>query len=269
MLANVVLTLLGSAALVCASPIADLTVRDAAIRDSPSYAPQHTVCPSGLAVRQANLDVSLLFLSFSPNQLVPSIMTDDIQPLSTHYPTPQGPLNAGEEAYLLAKARQSGPIWKAFLANVGLTGFDVDAFVTAGEANGQAVPASTFPNVGIAVSGGGERAMLVGGGVVNAFDNRNATSVAFKTGGILQIAQYLAGLSGGSWFTGSFALSNFPMLPQLAADVWHLEEQFFVPSARTPLIYEDAAVAMESKAAAGFNISFIDFYGRALSYHLV
>ena len=54
------------------------------------------------------------------------------------------------------------------------------------------------------------RAMLVGGGVMAALDGRSPDAVAAKTGGILQLAQYLVGLSGGSWMTGSWALANFP-----------------------------------------------------------
>jgi hypothetical protein len=33
--------------------------------------------------------------------------------------------------------------------------------------------------------------MLVGGGILAAFDSRNATTVAAKSGGVLQLAQYL------------------------------------------------------------------------------
>lgn len=52
--------------------------------------------------------------------------------------------------------------------------------------------------------------MLVGGGVLAALDGRNATAVAAKTGGILQLAQYLAGTSGGGWLTSSYSINNAP-----------------------------------------------------------
>lgn len=42
-----------------------------------------------------------------------------------------------------------------------------------------------------------------------AYDNRNETTVAAGFG-ILQLAQRIAGLSGGSWCVGSWALSGFP-----------------------------------------------------------
>lgn len=74
---------------------------------------------------------------------------------------------------------------------------------------------STGPNVGIAASGGGFRAALVGAGVFDAFDGRNATAVSAGTGGILQTASYMTGLSGGSWFVSSMAVNNFPAIQDL------------------------------------------------------
>jgi hypothetical protein len=48
--------------------------------------------------------------------------------------------------------------------------------------------------------------------VLAALDNRNASAVAAKTGGVVQLANYVLGLSGGSWVTGSWALAGYPML---------------------------------------------------------
>lgn len=50
--------------------------------------------------------------------------------------------------------------------------------------------------------------MLVGGGMLAAFDGRSEDAVAANTGGILQLSRYVVGVSGGSWMTGS--LANFP-----------------------------------------------------------
>lgn len=54
--------------------------------------------------------------------------------------------------------------------------------------------------------------MLVGGSILAAMDARNASAVAAKTGGVMQLATYVVGLSGGSWITGSWALAGFPTL---------------------------------------------------------
>ena len=61
---------------------------------------------------------------------------------------------------------------------------------------------TNLPNVAIAVSGGGYRAMIHGASIFNALDGRNETAVKQGTGGVVQLATYMAGLSGGSWFVG-------------------------------------------------------------------
>lgn len=81
--------------------------------------------------------------------------------------------------------QQSTGDWTAYLNNVGLAGLNVPAFV-AGTASGR--PGVDMPNVAFAISGGGERAMLVGGSILAAMDSRNASAVAAKIGGVQQIA---------------------------------------------------------------------------------
>lgn len=71
------------------------------------------------------------------------------------------------------------------------------------------------PTVGLAVSGGGYRAALVGAGTFNAFDQRNNSAVQAGTGGVLQLASYMTGLSGGSWFVSSLAVNNIPPIQDL------------------------------------------------------
>lgn len=73
----------------------------------------------------------------------------------------------------------------------------------------------TGPTVGIAVSGGGFRAALVGAGTFNALDGRNTTAVQAGTGGVWQLASYMTGLSGGSWFVGSLAINSNPSIYDL------------------------------------------------------
>lgn len=71
------------------------------------------------------------------------------------------------------------------------------------------------PTVGIAVSGGGFRAALVGAGTFNALDGRNTTAVQAGTGGVWQLASYMTGLSGGSWFVSSLAINSNPSIYDL------------------------------------------------------
>ena len=106
------------------------------------------------------------------------------------------------------------------LGSLNISGFDAESYIT-----NHAKNVSALPNVAIAVSGGGYRACLNGGGAVQAFDSRelNATA-AGHLGGLLQSATYLAGLSGGGWLVGSIFVNNFTTITGLldndASSVW-------------------------------------------------
>lgn len=104
-------------------------------------------------------------------------------------------MGPGETAYLSSKAAKSIPLWRDYLTNVGLLDLDIDRFLAKATGTG-GKPASTLPNFGFAISGGGARAGLVGAGVLNAFDGRNPEAQSERTGGLLQLANYAAGLSG-------------------------------------------------------------------------
>lgn len=152
-----------------------------------TYAPYSVSCPSNSLVRQ----------------------TAD---------APSIALSTEEQAWVTARRANivSTKAWSSYLNNpaLGLAGFDIPGFL----AN-----TSNLPNVGLAFSGGGYRAMLHGAGLFNAFDSRNSSSVAQGTGGVIQLATYLAGLSGGSWFVGSVAINDFPTTFELR-DIWNLTQ---------------------------------------------
>ncbi|PIL26148.1 hypothetical protein GSI_11903 [Ganoderma sinense ZZ0214-1] len=124
-------------------------------------------------------------------------------------------LNADEARYVSARRSQVSPdAWTKYLVSVQLnTGIALPFYVDGLLLGlwGQ----HAQPNLGIATSGGGYRAAIFGAGILNALDGRNKTSVNAGTGGILQAATYLSGLSGGSWLVSSLAQANFPMLPEL------------------------------------------------------
>ncbi|CDK24630.1 unnamed protein product [Kuraishia capsulata CBS 1993] len=85
---------------------------------------------------------------------------------------------------------------------------------------------SSVPQIAIAVSGGGYRSMLVGAGVLAAFDNRTVNSTRGSgLGGILQASTYLAGISGGSWLVSSLMMYDFASVVKLRdMDSWLLNE---------------------------------------------
>lgn len=53
-----------------------------------------------------------------------------------------------------------------------------------------------LPKVGIAIPGGGLRAAQYGAACLEALDARNNSAKAAGTGGLLQVASYMTGLSG-------------------------------------------------------------------------
>ncbi|WFD33432.1 lysophospholipase [Malassezia cuniculi] len=126
-----------------------------------------------------------------------------------------------------------------------------------------------FPRVGIAISGGGYRAMLFGVGVLQGLDSRNGTAKQRGTGGFLQLADYVAGLSGGSWATGSKAINDWPTTQEMIEYVYDLESDLIWPSDGKISFYTDLLDDVDDKDDAGFPVGITDYWGRALSYHLL
>lgn len=124
----------------------------------------------------------------------------------------------GERDWVASRRANAVSHWSSYLNNSALnftaSGFNLASFLS---------NTSNLPNVAIAASGGGYRAMIHAAALVNAFDARNTTSVQQGTGGILQLATYISGLSGGSWFVGSLAVNNFPTIFELR-NIWDLTE---------------------------------------------
>lgn len=54
----------------------------------------------------------------------------------------------------------------------------------------------SWPKVGCALPGGGLRAALFAAGSLSGLDARNETAKKAGTGGLLQVASYISGLSG-------------------------------------------------------------------------
>ena len=134
-----------------------------------------------------------------------------------------------------------------------------------------------LPKFGIATSGGGHRAAIFGAGVLNALDIRNATAVDAGTGGLLQTATYISGLSGGSWLVGSLAQNNFPTIPNLifgsgTTTGWQTQLDLLAPSsdASTVSAYLGALFGeLAVKYVEGFPVTIADVWARALSRHFV
>jgi len=159
---------------------------------------------------------------------------------------------------------------------MNISGFDTTAFFDRVSNN-----ASELPNVGIAFSGGGWRALLNGAGALQAFDSRTAGSeTGGRLGGLFQSSTYIAGLSGGSWLVGSIYVNNITTVGALQEDdsgsVWEFgnsviegPESQGIQILSTADYWTDLYHETEAKADAGFNTSITDLWGRGLSFQLI
>ena len=159
------------------------------------------------------------------------------------------------------------------LKRCSIGGFDAQTYISDHRNN-----ATALPNVAIAVSGGGYRALLNGGGALQAFDGREDNSTAAgHLGGLLQSATYLAGLSGGGWLVGSIFVNNFTTITGLkSGPTWQFGNSILegpdsskIQAVSTAKYFETLGDEVDNKKDAGFSTSITDYWGRALSYQLV
>ncbi|KAI5455576.1 lysophospholipase [Mariannaea sp. PMI_226] len=144
-------------------------------------------------------------------------------------------LSPNETEWLPLRGNQTIPVLKAVLSQAGISGFDTNSYIDNLTSNND-----RMPRIGIAISGGGYRALMNGAGALSAFDNRTANSTTDgKLGGLLQATTYLSGLSGG---------------PE---------------GLSTTKYYRELNQTVKDKVDAGFNKTITDYWGRALSYQLV
>ena len=163
-----------------------------------------------------------------------------------------------------------------FLNRANIADFDAGSYIDKVSQN-----ASILPNIGIAFSGGGWRALQSGAGILKAFDGRTANATEpGRLGGLLQSSTYIAGLSGGSWLLGSIYINNFTTVGALQADdtgsVWEFgngvlkgPDEGGLQILNSAEYYENIFSTVSGKDDAGFNISLTDYWSRSLSYQLI
>lgn len=116
--------------------------------------------------------------------LCPNITQD---PLLREFTPESQVLHPRESAYI--STRESTVIakaWQDWLGTGSQIGYDVSAL------------SKNFSRVGIAFSGGGFRSAQYSAGVTSVLDARNSSAKSAGTGGLLQVASYISGLSGKS-----------------------------------------------------------------------
>ncbi|KAI5468054.1 lysophospholipase catalytic domain-containing protein [Mariannaea sp. PMI_226] len=202
----------------------------------------------------------------APNGYVPT----EVSCPSTRPSIRKGSNISDEELAWLPKRRNATiPYIRQFLERIAIPDFDSKAYLKDVETDSTALP-----NIGIAMSGGGYRAMLSGAGALAAWDIRtDGTTKPGNLGGLLQSATYLSGLSGGSWLIGSLTINNWTSVQESVnyGGIWQLQNSIFEGPEQYSLLgyYDDVFDAVKDKKDAGFERSITDYWGRMLSYQLV
>ena len=98
---------------------------------------------------------------------------------------------------------------------------------------------------------------------MSGFDSRNTTAEQMGTGGLLQLANYITGLSGGSWVISSWAIHNGIPLTELvlggdSTPGWQLQYNLILPGGLlSPFdnsdYYDNMQADVDLKEQAGFN----------------
>jgi len=169
-------------------------------------------------------------------------------------------LSPSENSWLGKRRNQTLNAMISLLSRLNISNFDAQAYM-----NENANNLSNVPNIAIAASGGGYRAMLNGAGALAAFDSLTDNSTgAGQLGGILQSATYFSGLSGGSWLVGSIYINNFTSIQAILGDnasgLWNLEYSILRGPPTASDYYRQLIDTVRGKTDAWFNNSITDYW---------
>ncbi|KAL8283472.1 hypothetical protein RQP46_005575 [Phenoliferia psychrophenolica] len=139
---------------------------------------------------------------------------------------------------------------------------------------------TTMPTLGIAVSGGGDRAALYGAGALAALGGGDPKGAKAGLAGVLQSAAYVSALSGGSWFLSSLLFNDYPtsMYDLVLGNAttgqtgWILPINLLTPgnTSQQALVLDQIMADLTLKKDAGpFNVTYGDFWARGLSRHFL
>ncbi|CAA7263207.1 unnamed protein product [Cyclocybe aegerita] len=228
---------------------------------------------SGRTHKRRNLD-SVATYAPDTNVPCPDLST---APLIRRFSPQNQTLHPEEQRYISERANNVLPnAWKDWLGDGSGIGYDLSTFSPA-----------TYPKIGIAVPGGGLRAAQYGAGCLLGLDARNATAKAAGTGGLLQVASYLSGLSALDELSRRVLADRLLILQQLAQDRrprfrrrqdlsgWMLDLSFVTPdgvdllSDRNQAFYGSILYGIIAKADRGVDTSLTDPWSRMISYHFL
>lgn len=135
-------------------------------------------------------------------------------------------LSDQEKDWVVTRRNETIQPMRELLARINIPNFNAQNYLSNAEKNANAVP-----NIGLAFSGGGYRAMLSGAGALAAFDSRSSgATTKGNLGGLLQSATYISGLSGGGWLLGSIYANNFTTVEASvnSGNVWQLQDSILM-----------------------------------------
>lgn len=197
-------------------------------------------------------------------------------------------LSSDEKDWVKERQKKTNKALIHYLDQANMTDFDAEEFL---EKN-----SSLSIKIGLAFSGGGYRAMLVGAGQLAGLDNRTEDANDKGLGGILQSSTYISALSGGGWLVGSLAMQEWPTVEDMVLDnpndIWNLTlsrqmvNQTGLWKIGIPLLTRNLTDALShlnhwnnpnsigigedlaAKEKAGFETTLTDAWARSLSYQL-
>ena len=178
-------------------------------------------------------------------------------------------LSDQEKEWTVTRRNETVSHIQDFLDRVAIPGFDAEEYLKDAKTDNTAVP-----NIGLAFSGGGYRAMLLGAGAFAAFDSRSEGSTdEGQLGGLLQSATYISGLSGGGWLVGSIYANNFITVEESvnSGNIWQFQNSILLGPDNYSILdyYSDVIDMVGDKSDAGYERSITDYWGRMLSYQLI
>lgn len=176
-------------------------------------------------------------------------------------------LSPQERSWLESRRNKTASAMKDLFGHVEVGDFDAASYIDSVSSN-----VTALPNIGIAVSGGGYRALMNGAGALKAFDSRTDNSTTSgHLGGLLQSATYLSGLSGGGWLVGSLYVNNFTSVSEIQADdtgsLWEFGNSIFqgpeesgIGFVNSVSYYRDILDVVGDKDDAGYDVSITDYW---------
>jgi lysophospholipase len=230
------------------------------------------VSPAAHALPRNALDA----LSVPLNRRASSDAPNGYVPASVRCPSPRPSIRNGtglssqEREWLPDRRNATIEPIRDLLRRIAIPGFDSNEYLRDAERNTN----DALPNIGIAISGGGYRAMLNGAGALAAWDSRSdGSDTKGNLGGLLQSSTYISGLSGGGWLVGSLYLNNFTSVQESmrSGAIWQTEESILEGPQQYSLrqYYSDILGSVGDKDDAGYDRSITDYWGRMLSYQLI